>query len=91
MTNVLIRGVDTEDLEQIRAAATTQGLSLQSYLRDAVHAQASYLRRQEALRNLAERLHGAPEVADDERAAVLAAIDSAHLQRADELSDRPVQ
>ncbi|MGH9072718.1 MAG: hypothetical protein ACRDZQ_01150 [Acidimicrobiales bacterium] len=78
----------TEDLEQIRAAATARGVSLQSYLRDAVHTQASFLRRQEALNRAANRLHGRPEVPAEERQAVLDAIETAHVSRADELGDR---
>ena len=88
MPNVLIRGVPTEDLERIRAAAAARGVSLQSYLREAVHAQASFLRRQEALARTADRLRGRPEVPGEERQAVLDAIGAAHESRADELGDR---
>ncbi|GDY30064.1 hypothetical protein [Gandjariella thermophila] len=87
MPNVLIRDVPEDDLEQIRSAAADQGLSLQSYLRDAVHAQAVYLRRQAALAEAADRLRGQPSVPDDERQAVLDAIEDAHAERADRLSD----
>lgn len=87
MPDVLIRGVHTDDLERIRAAAVAQGVSLQSYLRDALHAQASYLRRQEALERIADRLRSRPEVPDEERQSVLDAIEGAHATRADELGD----
>jgi uncharacterized protein (DUF1778 family) len=88
MSNVLIRDVPTKDLEQIRSAAAHRGISLQNYLLEAVHAQAVYLRRQEALRNMASRLQGSPEVADEQRTAVLDAIDEAHEDRAAQLGDR---
>lgn len=89
MSNVLIRDVPPDDLEQIRSAATERGTSLQNYLLEAVQAQAAYLRRQDALNTVAQRLQGTPEVADEERDAVLDAIDAAHEQRAGQLSDRP--
>ncbi len=88
MPNVLIRDVPPGDLEQIRSAAAEQGTSLQNYLRDAVHAQAAYLRRQEALARTAQRLQGRPGVADNERDAVLDAIEDAQVARSDQLSDR---
>lgn len=91
MPNVLIRDVPADDLDQIRSAAAEQGMSLQNYLRDAVHAQAAYLRRQAALDRTAERLRGQPDVPVDERRAVLDAIEDAHTERADQLSDRPAQ
>jgi hypothetical protein len=89
MTNVLIRDVPADDLDQIRSAAAERGTSVQAYLRDAVHAQAAYLRRQDALARAAERLQGQPEVPDDERAAVLDAIDDTFTQRPDRFSDQP--
>lgn len=88
MSNVLIRDVPAEDLEPIRAAAAARGVSLQRYLRDAVHAQASFLRRQEALARAADRLRDRPEVPDEERQAVLEAIETEHASRVDELGDR---
>lgn len=91
MSNVLIRDVPDDDLDQIRAAAAERGTSLQSYLRDAVHAQAAYLRRQAALTRTAERLRGRSEVPDDERSAVMDAIDDAHRERADQLIGRPTR
>jgi hypothetical protein len=91
MPNVLIRDVPPDDLEEIRAAAAAQGVSLQNYLREAVHAQASYLRRQEALARTAERLRGRPEVPGQDREAVLDAIDAAHAERAGQLGDRPAR
>ena len=89
MPNVLIRDVPADDLDQIRSAAAARGTSLQNYLRDAVHAQAAYLRRQAALTRAAERLRDRTEVPADERRAVLDAIADAHTERADQLSDRP--
>lgn len=88
MPNVLIRDVPPDDLDQIRAVAAERGMSLQGYLRDAVHAQAVYLRRQTALARASERLHGQPEVPDSEREAVLAAVDRALDERADQLGGR---
>jgi len=85
---VLIRDVPADDLDQIRAAAAARGVSLQRYLRDAVHAQASFLRRQEALTRTADRLQGRPAVAEEERQAVLDAIQTAHTSQADELGGR---
>ena len=89
MPNVLIRDVPADDLDQIRPAAADRGTSLQNYLRDAVHAQAAYLRRQAALTRAAERLRDRTEVPADERRAVLDAIADAHTERADQLSYRP--
>ncbi|WP_147263112.1 hypothetical protein [Geodermatophilus sp. TF02-6] len=87
MPNVLIRDVDPDDLELIRSAAAAQGVSLQALLRDAVHARAAHLRRREALVRMAERLEGRPAVPAGEREAVLDAIDTAHAERGDRLSD----
>ncbi|HMA46435.1 MAG TPA: hypothetical protein VKP11_04440 [Frankiaceae bacterium] len=89
MPDVLIRDVPAEDLDVIRAAAATQGVSLQSYLRATMHAQAGYLRRQEALEHAARRLRGRPDVPEAERAAVLDAIAAEHDRRADQLGNRP--
>lgn len=89
MPNILIRDVPPEDLEQIRAAAKERGTSLQNYLRDAVHAQAAYLRRRAALARTADRLGTQPAVPEEERQAVLDAIDDAHAERASQLVDRP--
>lgn len=88
MSNVLIRDVPTDDLDQIRSAAAARGMSLQSYLRDALHAQAVYLRRQAALARTAEHLRGRSEVPAEERNAVLDAIDDAHAERAGQLIAR---
>lgn len=88
MPNVLIRDVPGDDLEQLRSAAADRGLSLQAYLREAVHTQAAHLRRRQALDRTTRRLHGQTTVPDDERLAVLDAIDDAHAERAEELSDR---
>jgi hypothetical protein len=87
MPNVLIRDVSPDDLEEIRSAAIERGTSLQTYLRDAVHAQAAYLRRQAALQRTAERLAGQPAVSDKERRAVFDAVDDAHKERDDQLID----
>ncbi|NDL59510.1 hypothetical protein [Phytoactinopolyspora mesophila] len=89
MPNVLIRDVPGDDLEQLRSAAADRGLSLQAYLREAVHMQAAHLRRRQALDRAARRLHGQTAVPDDERLAVLDAVDDAHVERAEELSDPP--
>ncbi|MGH9091231.1 MAG: hypothetical protein ACRDZR_07635 [Acidimicrobiales bacterium] len=88
MPNVLIRDVPPDDLKEIRSAATERGTSLQTYLLDAVHAQAAYLRRRAALRRTAERLAGQPAVPDKARRAVFDAVDDAHAERADRLADR---
>ncbi|MGH3888919.1 MAG: hypothetical protein ACRDSZ_20580 [Pseudonocardiaceae bacterium] len=89
MSNVLIRDVPGDDLDQIRSAAAERGTSLQNYLRDVILAQAAYLRRHEALARTAERLGGRPEVPADERQAVLDAIADGHSEQADQLIDRP--
>lgn len=89
MSDVLIRDVPADDLNQIRAAAAERGTSVQTYLRDALRAQASYLRRQAALARTSQRLQGQREVADEERTAILTAIADAHAQRAGQLSDQP--
>lgn len=89
MPNVLIRDVPADDLEQIRSAAADQGQSMQAYLRDAVRMQAAYLRRRAALTRVAERLHGQAGVPEEDRRAVLDAVDEAHAERAEQLSDGP--
>ncbi|MGH8881555.1 MAG: hypothetical protein ACRD0P_30085 [Stackebrandtia sp.] len=89
MPNVLIRDVPADDLDQIRSAAADRGTSLQNYLRDAILAQAAYLRRRKALAKTAERLGDRPEVPADERQAVLDAIADGHRERAGWLIDRP--
>jgi hypothetical protein len=89
MPNVLIRDVSGDDLEQLRSAAADRGLSLQAYLREAVHTQAAHLRRRKALDRTARRLKGQTAVPDNERLAVLDAMDDAHTERAEELSDPP--
>lgn len=91
MSDVLIRDVPAEDLERIRAAAVARGESLQSYLRDALQAQASYLRRQDALKRAEDRLSDRPQVPEGERQAVLDAVEAAHVSRADELGGRTSQ
>ena len=89
MPNVLIRDVLPDDLDEIRSAAARSGSSLQNYLRDAVHAQATYLRRQAALARTADRLAGRPAVTEKERQAVLDAVDAADEERAVDLLHRP--
>lgn len=88
MANVLLRDVPADDLDQIRAAAAERGVSVQRYLRDAVHAQAVHLRRQAAIASTAEWLRGRPGVPDDERRAVLAAVAGAHDERSTQLVSR---
>ena len=88
MSDVLIRDVPPDDLDQIRAAALQRGTSLQGYLRETVHAQAVYLRRQAALARISNRLSGQRPVPDDERQAVLAAVDRDNDERADQLGRR---
>lgn len=78
-----------EDLELIRAAAAYQGASLQSYLRDTIHAQAVHLRRQAAIAQTEARLAGRPPVPESERAAVLDLVEQAHQDRAEHLGSRP--
>ena len=84
MPNVLIRDVLADDLELIRETAAQQGVSLQHYLRAAVHSQASYLRRRAALARTTHRLQDRPEVPVSERLAVLDAIAREHDERADQ-------
>lgn len=88
MTDVLIRDVPPGDLERIRAAAAARGMSLQSYLLEVVHAQAGFLRRQESLARAADRLHGHAPVPEEERQAVLDAIEAGHASRAEALADQ---
>lgn len=78
-----MRDVPAEDLDVTRAAAAAPGVSLQSYLRATVHAQAGYLRRQEAPEHAARRLRGRSDVPEAERAAVLDAIAAEHDRRAE--------
>lgn len=87
MSSVLIRDVPAEDLQHIRAAASAQGVSLQSYLRDALLAQARFVRRQEALTRTAQRLEGLEGVPEGERQAVLEEIAAAHVERSNKLGE----
>ncbi len=91
MSNVLIRDVLPEDLEQIRGAAADRGTTLQTYLWQTVHAQAAYLRRKDALARTAQRLRGRSAVPSSAREGVLDAIETAHEQRGDQLSERPTR
>lgn len=91
MSNVLIRDVLPEDLEQIRGAAADRGTTLQTYLWQTVHAQAAYLRRKDALAGTAQRLRGRSAVPSSAREGVLDAIETAHEQRGDQLSERPTR
>jgi hypothetical protein len=91
VTDVLIRDVPPEDLEQIRAAAAARGTSVQAYLLETVHAQAAHERRRAALAAAADRLHGRAPVTDAERQAVLDAVDAAHTERDDQLTRRPAR
>lgn len=88
MPNVLIRDVPEDDLDRIRSAAAERGVSVQAYLREGIHAQAARVRRREALARSAERLRGTPGVSEQERDAVLEAVDEAHAQRAEQLANR---
>ncbi len=89
MSNVLIRDVSPEDLQRIRGAAAQRGTTLQAYLWETVHAQAAFLRRQDALARTAQRTQGRPPVPDEAREAVLDAIEAAHDEREGQLSERP--
>jgi hypothetical protein len=88
MTDVLIRDVAPADLQVIRNAAAEKGISLQAYLKAAMHAQAVHVRRQDALARAGKRLEGTPEVPESERAAVLQAIADENEQRAQQLGKR---
>jgi uncharacterized membrane protein len=87
VANVLIRDVSPEDLDEIKEAAAERGVSLQAYLREALHGQAAYLRRRKTLDRLTARFAGRSGVADEEREAVLDAIDAANDERARWLAD----
>jgi hypothetical protein len=88
MPDVLIRNVPAEDLQIIRDAAEERGISVQAYLQQVMHAQAAYVRRQEALARLRQRLEGTPEVPERERAAVLQAIADTDERRTEQLGTR---
>lgn len=61
---------------------------MQSYLRDTIHAQAVYLRRQAAIAQAEARLAGRSKVPESERAAVLDLVEQAHQDRAEHLGTR---
>ena len=63
MPDVLIRDVPESELAELKAAAAERHVSLQTYLRDSVHAQADYIRRQAVL--------DAIDAAHDDRAVEL--------------------
>lgn len=86
MSDVLLRGVPAEDLEPIRAAASAAGASVQSYLRDTVHAQAVHLRRRAAITAAGQRLQGRAPVPAAERHAVQETLDRAEVDRGDHLA-----
>ncbi|MEJ5944506.1 hypothetical protein WDZ17_04260 [Pseudokineococcus basanitobsidens] len=88
MSDVLIRDVPGDDLDLIRSTAARTGVSLQSYLRSTVQAQATYLRRQQTLAALDERLHDRPPVGEEDRRAVLDTLTDDHEGRAEELAVR---
>ena len=88
MTDVLIRNVAPEDMQVIREAAAERGISVQAYLHEGLHAQAMYVRRQNALARTKQRLEKFPEVAESERAAALEATAAENERRAQELGDR---
>lgn len=85
MSDVLIRDVPADDLERLRDAAAEHGESMQSYLLDALRAQATYERRQDVLAELTEQHRGKSPVPESERSAVLDAIAEAHERRSAEL------
>lgn len=87
MANILIRDVPDDDLEQIRSAAAAQGTSVQRLLLGAVQAQATHLRRRAAITAIEDRLQGQAPVPEEERAAVLDAIDAEQDARARQLSE----
>lgn len=74
---MLIRDIPSEQLEELKAAATRQGLSLQAYLLATVAAQSAYERRQHALRRTTDRLRGKKPLTTRDRAAMRRAIDTA--------------
>lgn len=82
---MLVRDIPPDDLDMIRLAAAEQGMSVQSYLRQTLRAQAAYLRRQATLSGIERRLEGRPVVPEGERAAVLAEIAAEQDRRADDL------
>lgn len=81
MPDVLIRDVPEAELAQLKAAAADRKVSLQTYLREAVHAQTGYLRRQAALAAASARLADRHPVPPTERQAVLDVIDAAEVER----------
>lgn len=88
MPSVLIRDVPSDDLDRIRAAASQEGESLQGYLLEALRAHAAYLRRQDALARIDDRLAGRPPVPEAEREAALGAIDFTSDERTADLGSR---
>ena len=59
---------------------------MQAHLRDAVHAYSVWVRRQAALRETARRLEGKKPVSEEDRLAVLDAMDAELQERADRLA-----
>jgi hypothetical protein len=88
MPDVLIRNVPPEDLQVIRDAADERGISVQAYLQEVMHAQAAYVRRQDALGRIRERLEGSPGVPEGERSAVLQTIADENDRRGQQLGNR---
>ena len=88
MPDVLIRDVPRDDLDVLRSTAARLGISPQSYLRGVLQAQATHLRRQEALARTSSRLDGQPEVPEVERTGVLAAVGAESERRGQELAQR---
>jgi hypothetical protein len=72
--------------EELTFAVLDLAPPLQAYLLEAVHAQASQLRPREALNRTAARLQHQRAVDEQDRQAVLEAIDDAHADRGARLS-----
>ena len=62
MTNVIVRNVADTDVEVLKKAASSSGMSLQAYLAMELHNKATQLRRREALGRLRNRLNGRSKI-----------------------------
>jgi len=91
VSNVLIRDLPDGDLDELKVAAAARNMSLQGYLLETIRAQADHIRRHAALDRTTRRFHGRPTVTDEDRKAVLDAVDAAHADRAVQLGGDPAQ
>ncbi|HEX3731611.1 MAG TPA: hypothetical protein VHU91_01605 [Mycobacteriales bacterium] len=74
MPNVIVRDVAVDDVATLKRAAAAGGISLQKYLAQELHDEASRLRRQEAIDRMRARMKGRSSASFTEIAESMSAI-----------------